>query len=274
MNILIIGSRGNLGAAFVKKAGSRFNLLIGSSEPINGSEFKVIPWVGIEMTPDTKVDLVINFANKYFPVPDEEQTEQMRNAIVGVARAIQSFNLNRNIPLISFATYFQFAPESLQPWSDYSQFKEEASAIYSSMISGWTEVVLRDNFGGSRRNKFLDRALEANYFGEELEATEGNSLINLIHVDDISDYLISLITHVISTEQPIPERVELRSEKSYSLRELVDLVDKYRNKTTKVKWGQLAYRDREVFENWESAPLPLSWHPIHSLRDYIRDFKI
>jgi nucleoside-diphosphate-sugar epimerase len=273
MNVLIIGSRGNLGAVFAKKASTQFNLLRGSNEPMNESEFKIIPWVGIKTAPDTRVDLVINFANKYFPDPDEEQTEQMRNAIVGVARAIQNFNLNGNVPLISFATYFQFAPECLQPWSDYSQFKKEASAIYSSMGSDWTEVVLRDNFGGSRRNKFLDRALEANYFGEELDATEGYSLINLIHVDDICDYLISLTTQVISGEHPTSERVELRSEKTYTLRELVALVDKYRNKTTKVKWGNLPYRTREVFESWESAPLPLSWHPIHSLSDYIRDFK-
>jgi hypothetical protein len=273
MNILVIGSRGNLGTEFTRMVATEFEIFKGSNNPRNKFEFRVIPSVGILSPMDLPIDLIINFANAYFHRPDSEQYLRMHSSIVGVAEAIRVFNSHRHIPAISFASYFQFAPKNLQPWSDYSLLKDEASAIYNSMNSAWFEVVLRDNFGGTRRNKFFDSVLEANYLGRKLDATEGNSLINLIHVQDICEYLLFLVRQINSGVHIEPSRVEIRSKKSHSLKELVALVDKNRGISTKVHWGSLPYRDREVFQDWESAPIPTSWTPRHSLEDYVRNYR-
>lgn len=272
MTVLVIGSSGNLGSEFTKVANTEFDLIRGSKDPKSSSEYKINPFFGISATGNENIELIINFANAYFPSPNSAQIFQMHEAIVGVAKAIQIFNEDLNIPVMTFASYFQFAPEELQPWSKYSQLKDEASAIYKSMESPWTEVVLRDNFGGSRRDKFLERALVANSLGINLDATEGKSLINLVHIQDICDYLLLRAKQMKLNENNSYLRVELRNEKSYSLRELISLVDTLRGKHTKVNWGAYPYREHEVFQDWESAPLPQSWMPKRSLQDYIRNF--
>lgn len=273
MSILVIGSGGNLGSEFSEIAEKEFNLVRGTNNPKSDSDFRVIPSVGISSVFDMEIELIINFANSYFPSPNAEQAKKMRTAIVGVAEAIQKYNLSSNIPLITFASYFQFAPKEMQPWSLYSELKDEASSIYQMSGVAWTEVILRDNFGGRRKDKFLDRALEANVLGVELETTEGQSLINLTHIKDICEYLVSLANEMILKREMSPQKVELRSERTMSLRELITLIDDLRGSSTKINWGALPYREHEVFEEWVSAPLPSSWHTKRPLEDYILNYK-
>lgn len=272
MTILVLGSRGNLGAEFVRIASTEFEIIRGSNLPKTEVECQVIPSVGITIPNNSSVDLIINFANAYYPVPNYEQKKEMFDSIVGVAEAIRNFNADKGIPVITFASYFQFAPANLQPWSSYSLLKDEASSVYSSMNSKWSEIVLRDNYGGARRNKFFDRVLEASYLGIQLDATEGKSLINLIHIQDICNYVISLVRQIKSGTHEEVDRVELRAEVSLSLQELVALIDIIRGTTTKVNWGALSYRTHEVFQDWNSAPVPKLWKPTNSIEDYIRNF--
>lgn len=274
MKVLVIGSGGNLGTEFTKVANRHFDLVRCSKNPKSTSEYKIDPFYGISTSDTENVEIIVNFANAYFPTPNSAQNFQMYEAIIGVAKAIQIFNADLNIPVISFASYFQFAPQEMQPWSIYSQFKDEASTIYRSMESPWTEVVLRDNFGGIRTDKFLERALVANSLGIDLDATPGNSLINLIHIQDICEYLLLIMKQKKTYVNRNHSQVELRSEKSYSLRELISMVDAYRGRATKVNWGAYPYREHEVFQEWISAPLPLTWKPKRALEDYIRNFQL
>lgn len=272
MTILVVGSRGNLGAEFMRIASTEFEIIRGSNSPKAEDRCQVIPSVGITVPHSVSVDLIINFANAYYPVPDYEQSKEMFNSIVGVAEAVRNFTSDKSIPVITFASYFQFAPANLQPWSSYSLLKDEASSIYSSMHSKWFEIVLRDNYGGARRNKFFDRVLEANFLGNQLDATEGRSLINLIHIQDICNYLLMLVRQIKSGTHEEIDRVELRAKDSLSLQELVALVDIIRGTTTRMNWGALPYRIHEVFQDWNSAPVPKLWKPSKSIEDYIRNF--
>jgi dTDP-4-dehydrorhamnose reductase len=272
MNILVIGAGGNLGSEFCAKYKNSLKIYTASANSAKIADLSVVPFEGIFGNSKNDIDLILNFANSYYPSPSPIEEMLMKNAIVGVAEAITAFSRPREIPIISFATYFQFAPEQLQPWSEYSILKNIASEIYRDSNSPWMEIVLRDNYGGRRQDKFFDRVLSANLSGNSLDATEGFSLVNLIHTKDIIAFVRQAIFELRSEATDFKIRYELKNQKSITLRKLVELVDVNRNHPTRINWGALPYRDREVFEDWVSGEVPDSWQPNESIIDYIRSY--
>jgi nucleoside-diphosphate-sugar epimerase len=272
MKILVVGAGGNLGFEFCAKRKNGLEIYTASANPANCADLLVVPFDGIFGIPGKEIDLVLNFANSYYPAPSPSEEILMRNAIVGVAEAIVEFSRPREIPVISFATYFQFAPVESQPWSEYSALKDIASEIYRNSNSPWMEIVLRDNYGGRRQGKFFDRVLAANLSGSSLNATDGYSLVNLIHVNDIVAFVHQSVFEMLSDTHNFRTRYELRSQNSLTLRKLVEIVDVNRDHPTRVNWGELSYRENEVFEDWISAELPDDWQPKESIIKYIRNY--
>ena len=272
MNILVVGAGGNLGSEFCDMYKNSLKIYTASANPANISDLSVVPFEGIFGISGNDIDLVLNFANSYYPTPSPIEETLMKNAIVGVAEAIAAFSRPREIPVISFASYFQFAPVQLQPWSGYSTLKNIASKIYRDSDSPWMEIVLRDNYGGKRKDKFFDRVLAANLSGNSLDASDGYSLINLIHIKDIVTFIHRAIFEILSDTHDFRTRYELRDQNSRTLRKIVELVDSNRDRTTRVNWGALPYREREVFEDWTSAELPDNWQPDESIIEYIRSY--
>ena len=270
MNILAIGTGGNLGDYFVKN--SRYRHFISStvreSEPTR--DFSLITWDKIHLPEKYRPDLIINFANSYYPSPNMAELRNMQDAIVGVAHSI--FNTNRifSAPIIAFSSYFQYAPIEMQPWSQYSILKDESFRIYDGMDSTKIELTLRDNFGGKRKNKFFDLALLANKNGSQLNANPGESIINLLHLSDICDGIDTVIENLLHGANSA--HFEFKARESHTLRELVRLIDEVSLKETSVKWGTYPYREKEVFEEWDCAPTPPGWSPKLDLADYIRNF--
>lgn len=272
MNILVVGAGGNLGSEFCDMYKKSLTIHTVSANLANISDPSIVPFEGIFGISGNDIDLVLNFANSYYPTPSPIEETLMKNAIVGVAEAIVAFSRPRKIPVISFASYFQFAPAQLQPWSRYSTLKNIASKIYRDSDSPWMEIVLRDNYGGKRKNKFFDRVLAANLSGNTLDTSDGYSLINLIHIKDIVAFIHQAIFEILSDTHNFRTRYELRDQNSRTLRKIVELVDSNRDRKTRVNWGVLPYREREVFEEWTSAELPDNWQPAESIIDYIRSY--
>jgi len=270
MNILAIGTGGNLGNYFVKN--SRHRQFVSStfreSEPTR--DFSLITWDKIYLPEKYRPDLIINFANAYYPSPNAAELRSMQDAIVGVAHSIFHTNLNFSVPIIAFSSYFQYAPVEMHPWSQYSILKDESLQIYKSMDSTNIELTLRDNFGGNRKNKFFDLALLANKNRSQLNANPGESIINLLHLSDICDGIDRVIDNLVLGANSA--HFEFKSQQSYTLKDLIHLIDEVSLTETAVNWGAYSYREKEVFEEWNCAPMPPGWLPKVDLADYIRNF--
>lgn len=269
-NILVTGSGGNLGRYFCENSFYKNGLHCIQRNDTLSSDFTISPGRAIRLPDNYKPSLIINFANAYFPSANPTQVEIMRSAIVGVSESISETSSIHSIPVISFSSHFQYPPLQLRPWSAYSELKDESVQILETRASSFVEITLRDNYGGLRRDKFFDLALLANKLGTNLDANQGDSLLNLSHVSDLCRGIDSVISQLDAHKAR--EHFELKNHNTYTLRELVALIDSTTNRKTSVKWGVMPYREKEVFTDWECAPAPFNWKPEAEIEDYIHNF--
>jgi nucleoside-diphosphate-sugar epimerase len=194
-NILIVGGFGNLGSVLLPLISQDYNVLL----PDRGL---VKYWAGLDLKKisrrdlligDLNPDLVLNLATFYLPNPTQSDLEKMEESIVGVAEVIAEVNTLWRAPIIGVSSYFQFAPQKLQPWSPYSEMKKKATEILKNSCqfsdSDFTEIVLHDNYGGQRKNKFLDVLIDSfkNGFSILFSVTSLNSFSS----DEICEFLSS-----------------------------------------------------------------------------------
>jgi len=267
MNVLVIGATGNLGKPLVQRCQDIFtNTIVTSSQDTREILHEI-----------NDIDLIINVANRYFPAPTPSQLLQMKESIIGLAELIRDSNKKTRAPVIYFSTYFQYPPEELKPWSEYSGFKSAATSVYKTISSTYgiptTEIVLYDNFGGERKNKIFDLMLSAAIGDETINATDGNSQLNLTHISDIVEGVVALAQKLLQGESSISRTYQLKSSNTLSLREVDALISETLEVKTKVNWGALRYRDKEVFKIWDCAEVPTFWSAKKSLKQYILEEK-
>jgi hypothetical protein len=135
----------------------------------------------------------------------------------------------------------------------------------------FSDFVLYDTYGGSRRNKFFDIALDCQIRNQAMDASLGEQVVNLTHVEDIAEIVAKEVFSLIDARGKCEIRIsELRSSRTLSLRSLVDEIDSISGEKLAVNWGALPYREKEVFELWESGlPAPSNWKPVRDLRSHI-----
>ena len=261
--ILLIGGNGNLGEAIVDDLSNNFSEVI-----ITGStstkEF---------LESNEKLKLVINAANRYYPEPTRGQINEMENSIVGLAESIKSYSLDTNTPVIFFSTYLQYAPKNLQPWSEYSQFKNIAGKMIKEISASrsipTTEIILYDNYGGKRKNKIFDLMLQAAIKGENLDTNPGDSVVNLTHIKDIVRGVRESVIEILTPNSKILRSYQFKSAKSYTLKELEMIISKALNVKNFVNWGAVKYRSKEVFTLWDCSESPPFWSESESLNRYV-----
>ena len=274
--VLIVGSTGNLGAVVMRillKMGVDAVPVhkVGTLDP----EFAIIPFDGIYSSTNRSPDLVINLSNFYSSNPSIKDLERMRESIVGVAVAVAKSVSKWRVPVISFSSYFQYAPFENSPWSTYSSLKSEAQDIFisesqNSQIS-FSDFILYDTYGGARKNKFFDLALQCQILGQTLDASLGEQVLNLTHIEDIAEFVSNQVFMLTNNHEGARTGIfELRASRTLTLRDVVKEIDSVSGEKLEVRWGALPYRTREVFQLWETGlPTPPDWKPVRDLRSYI-----
>lgn len=234
----------------------------------------ISPWKPLHGQHLSNVDFIINAANSYWPKPNEAQIQKMEDSILGISETIKASIPFTKANIITFSTYFQYAPLELMPWSEYSSLKSLAVQGIESVCgqhgNRLMNIVLRDNFGGSRRDKFLDMAISANKFQTALPASPGESMLNLVHVKDISEAVLRYLTAQSQQTEVLKNTYEISSGNSFTLRELISFIDSHSNVPTRVNWGSHPYREKEVFKEWACADLFPYFKETRKLGDYIK----
>jgi hypothetical protein len=271
-NILVIGSGGNLGNYFCENSIHKNLLMKIQRDEFLSKDFTIAPGKAIRLSKNISPDLIINFANAYFAAASPSQVEIMRSAIVGVAESISLTSSNYSIPVISFSSHFQYPPMKLRPWSAYAQLKDQGVVTLKTKASSFVEITLRDNYGGRRKDKFFDLALISNHLGTSMDANQGESLLNLTNIGDLCRGIDSVISNLHSLGKY--EHFEMKNHKSFSLKEVISIIDLETGRKTKVNWGVLPYREKEVFEDWKCADAFQNWQPDLDINSYIRGFTI
>jgi hypothetical protein len=270
--LLVLGSGGNLGKTFLKQPFLReFEIIDTSLESfLINKKAKIELWNSIQVPRGFVPDIIINLTNKYYPRPTSTQIVEMRDSILGIGNAILKSNLKWNAKIIQFSSYFQYAPRELSPWSEYSDVKNELIKLLNK-DNYLVEIVLYDNYGGSRKDKFLDLVINASKNNSKVDANPGESLLNLTHIDDICLGLDLVLSNSKSMAFDNTKKIQLKSSQTLTLREVVSIINTISGNKVNISWGALEYRAKEVFAMWESAPNLLGWSPKRSLEEYIKE---
>ncbi len=275
----LLGSTGNLGSTLFheidqhRKNSSFVLKRIGRPEKIS-RDFNITPEGFITSSEGEFPDVIVNLSNSYFPNPRPEQLREMETAILGVANAISSSIKKTGCSVISASTYFQYCPTEQQPWSHYSELKNTAKEIIKTAAescgTNFTDFVLFDNYGGLPRNKFVDFLERSLLDGVQLECTEGAQVLNLTHVNDLVAAFVSAVDELANTQGKGSQTYELKSQFTVSLRQLVDIAERASGRRASINWGAIPYREKEVFELWETGFKPPSaWRPTIEFEAYI-----
>jgi hypothetical protein len=272
-NVLLIGKTGNLGFEINKYFEEKnYKVFSAVRNPKSQYEFLIKPNEPINLPKDTKIDLIINAANRYYVDPNPEEVLQMHDSIIGIAQSIYLSNLS--CPIIYFSSYLQYLPDEMQPWSDYTIIKSNATEIFNSYGKDrrtvTLELVLYDNYGGRRKDKFFDLAIDSAIKHTDLQATRGETVVNLTYVFDIVKSLESSIaSDLFNSINNINHSYSIYSADSHSLKNLVDLIEEVLKVRVPVKWGASPYRKKELFEFYNNKPILPTFSQNTSLRQYI-----
>jgi nucleoside-diphosphate-sugar epimerase len=272
-NILLIGKTGNLGFEINKYFEEKnYKVFSAVRNPISPDDFLIKPNESINLPKDMKIDLIINAANRYYVDPEPEEVLQMHDSIIGIAQSIYLSNFS--CPIIYFSSYLQYLPDEMQPWSDYTIIKSKATEIFNTYGKDrrtvTLELVLYDNYGGKRKDKFFDLAIDSAMKQTDLQATRGETVVNLTHVFDIVKSLeSSIISDLFNSINHINHSYSIYSADLHSLKHLVDLIEEVLKVRVPVKWGAIPYRGKEVFEFYKSKPLLPRFLQENILKEYI-----
>jgi nucleoside-diphosphate-sugar epimerase len=156
----------------------------------------------------------------------------------------------------------------------YAASKQAADDIidYYSRLSGLNAITLKiyDSYGpDDPRRKFLAVLRDAAANDKSLDATPGDQLLHMVHVDDLVDGFVYAGNLLASGD--IRGRIShmLPSKQAITLRDLAQMWMSVNGQHVEIDWGSRPHRDGEVMVPWEGAPLP-GWSPQIDLNDGLK----
>ena len=274
-SILVTGSRGIIGTQLCKSLRDRGHIVIGTrrpnQNPTQDTEITIEPWINLPLD-GIQIDLVVHLAGAYITKHEPALIEECFNANVGLAATVANFQSIKRVPVVALGSFFEKAPAELQPWTYYAVSKiasfnllKEASAISKSKL---IYLYLYDTYSADRsRGKFIDLLVDAIINRTNLDASAGNQVQDLTHIGDVSQAITQAVESVGSLENGVHE-YQIRSREVITLQGLAAKANSASKNPININWGKYPYRNREVFELWDSAPDFPNWEPKNDLSSY------
>jgi nucleoside-diphosphate-sugar epimerase len=275
MKILLVGANGFLGSELFTILKNLGHQVIRGVSKVRGPEDLEIPLFGKIDFPSIEVpDLLIDVSNKYFADESQKSIKIMEDTIIGIASTLCNSNKIWKKDFLQTTSYFQHCPVNYQPWNGYAEIRNKSLSMLKESASinntNLYEFVLHDTYGNTRRNKFLDLCIEATQ-GKKLSAGDGYSVLNLTHIKDISDF-ISLKINQSELAKSDKKRWIIKSDDTYSLRELTKLVENVSGKTNLVNWNKLTQNRRQVIDLWDIPESNCEFQNKTKLPDWLSNY--
>ncbi len=154
--------------------------------------------------------------------------------------------------------------------SAFSLILEYMSNRYLNAIS----LVLYDVYGSDDlRGKLINTVINAESQKQPISVTEGKQIIDYIHVEDVARAFL-VASDLIVNDPSLTKfrRYTVRTMRSLSLREYIELAADATEISLNVNWGDIPYPPFQIFKPWLPAAdmqLP-GWRPIIEFEDGIR----
>lgn len=230
MKILIVGSSGFLGSRIVTGLLKDGHDVVTTSRISVPESVVVSAWECLDIS-SLGIDVIINAAGRYSKVETQDEIKNTLDSNVGIATSIANSVMNVNYGVINLSSYFELLPSSSKISTTYYTkskiLSNEVLELYSSIYEKqYSRLVLFDNYDKDlSRNKILDSLLKAALTQEKIVLNNSHSRVNLLSTTSIVAYICKIVNS-LNTGNPLIGRRDLKDSKSYSILELIDMIEK------------------------------------------------
>lgn len=172
--------------------------------------------------------------------------------------------------LVCTGTAWQHAnDQDYEPMGLYAATKQAFETVlrYFTVSGSISAMILRiyDSAGPTDPRKKLFYALNrARINGHALDMSPGHQILNLLHVDDLTQGLVHAIQVAVGSDES-EQRYAIRHHEEWTLREIVQGYQRETGGFPIVNWGALPYRPREIMRPPRIPEALPGWTPRYSV---------
>jgi CDP-paratose synthetase len=163
------------------------------------------------------------------------------------------FSSSRTIQrLISPSTYIIYdgSLKKIKPTNFFASLKYSFSIIAETEAKNnnfaYDEVVIFDTFGENDvRVKILNQIKNSYFKNKEIKMSPGKQILDISHIDVISDGFINLIFNK-KTNKQLKRTFFASTQNRLTLKKLITKCEKILKKDLNIKWGKLKYRKNVI----------------------------
>jgi len=221
-----------------------------------------------------KPDVVFHLASLFLSQHATEDINALiqSNVLFG-SQLLEAMKVNEVTNLVNTGTSWQhYSNEDYNPVCLYAATKQAFEAIleYYVQACGIKAITLKlfDTYGpDDLRPKLFHLLAAAATSGETLDMSGGKQLIDLVHIDDVTEAYLIAAKRLIECRAQQHESYAVSSGNPIPLRDLVQLYTEVTGSAIHVNWGARPYRFREVMKTWTGGGSIEGWQPKLALAD-------
>lgn len=226
---------------------------------------------------NAKPDVVFHLASLFLSQHASKDVDGLIGSNVQFgAQLLEAMKANGCTRLVNTGTSWQhYENEGYNPVCLYAATKQAFEAIleYYVQACGIKAVTLKlfDTYGPEDlRPKLFHLLNKAAMTGEPLDMSAGEQLIDLVHIDDVTEAFLMAAQRLLDGKVGTTECYAVSSGQPLRLKDLVKLYVEVSGQTINVNWGARPYRNREVMVPWNRGVAFPGWKPGILLSEGVR----
>lgn len=277
MTILMTGATGFLGSNMLPTLAARYNVVGLKRSHSNTSRVDLsehsVTWYNVDdmailetVFQENKIDCILHCATNYgggntrlISLIETNLMLPLRLLEIGRKRELRCF-INTDTILDKGTNYYSLSKRHFAEW--LQKYSDELHCVNLALEHFYGPYDNETKFVSHIVNTLLRDA-------KEINLTRGDQRRDFIYISDVVDAVMIVIDH--SLEQSVGfSNFEIATDQTHSIREVVTMAKSLcGNRTTKLNFGAIPYRPREVMEMRvdTSAIRRLGWTPKVSLKD-------
>lgn len=288
MRILITGISGYVGSHlanyFVSRGYTVFGLIRREIQDPAVSDFlsdiKLFSFNNdnlVSVISEIKPDVVVHLASLYLASHDYSQiSELIQSNVEFPCKLLEAMEVNGVNKLINTGTSWQhYNSEDYDPVNLYAATKQAFDDIvkYYTSAKGFSCITLKlfDTYGPSdQRGKLISLLDKLAETGDTLSMSAGEQYIEISHISDVCAAYSSALEILKNTKAGYNEQFGVDTNNRLKLRDLVTVYENANGVKLNIKWGERAYREREVMQPCQNLKNIPEWKPKINLLDGLK----
>lgn len=236
----------------------------------------------ISIMKKVKPDVVFHLASLVLSQHEIKDTEPMiQSNILFGTQLVEAMIATGIYSLINTGTSWQhFQNQPYNPVCLYAATKQAFETIltYYMEVSPLNIIILKlfDTYGSNDpRRKLIPLLQEAAKKRQTLSMSQGEQLIDLVHIDDVCNAYVMAAERLINNDTFGQwEEYAVSSGNPLLLKDIVRTYETVTGKELSIKWGERPYRMREVMIPWNQGSKLPGWEPKIQLEEGIKNLKV